>query len=333
MKILLLVHLVIFIFRSSSAAPCEQNRNELFDDLQRGHLNNRPIIAVLAQKEHKELPPNQSYIAASYVKYLESSGARVVPIPHFYTTKQVTEIFKYVNGVFFPGGGVEFFTSQYYKHAKTLWDLAIKANDDGEYFPVWGTCMGFEVLHVLRMNEDIMSKRISEDKALPLDFRKGARDSRLLKHATDKIYSILGKEKVTFNHHSYGVKTETYTKHKRLRDFFQVISTNIDEFGYEFVSTIEAFDYPIYGVQWHPEKNNFEHYEGYKELPQGYHGVLTSQYMANFFVNEARKNHHAFPSQKMEDKHLIYNYNPVNSAHIYKGSLSHFEQIYLFQDN
>ena len=157
-----------------------------------------------------------------------------------------------------------------------------------------------------------MSKRISEDKALPLDFRKGilttvnklpkapyknitakdfpkflnfgnfstncyttvsqileesllsflnswplraqflinlflikqyfvgARESRLLKHATDKIYSILGKEKVTFNHHSYGVKTETYTKHKRLRDFFQVISTNIDEYGYEFVSTIEG---------------------------------------------------------------------------------------------
>ena len=52
-----------------------------------------------------------------------------------------------------------------------------------------------------------------------------------------------------------------------------------------------------------------------------------------FAVNEARKNHHAFPSKKMEDKHLIYNYNPVNSAHIYKGSLSHFEQIYLFEDN
>ena len=68
----------------------------------------------------------------------------------------------------------------------------------------------------------------------------GARGSRLLKHASDKIYSILGKEKVAFNHHSHGVKTETYTKHKRLRDFFQVISTNIDEFGYEFVSTIEG---------------------------------------------------------------------------------------------
>ena len=42
-----------------------------------GELNDRPIIAVLAQaiEGFKEY----SYIAASYVKYLESAGARVVP--------------------------------------------------------------------------------------------------------------------------------------------------------------------------------------------------------------------------------------------------------------
>ena len=89
-----------------------------------------------------------------------------------------------------------------------------------------------------------------------------------------------------------------------------------------------AYDYPIYGVQWHPEKNNFEHYEGYNELPGTAHGVLVSQYMANFFVNEARKNHHKFPTQEEEDKHLIYNYNPVYSAQKFKG---HFEQIYIFE--
>ena len=58
---------------------------------------------------------------------------------------------------------------------------------------------------------------------------------------------------------------------------------------------------------------------------------MTSQYMANFFVNEARKNHHKFPTRKLEDKYLIYNYNPVYSAKKYEGSLSHFEQIYIFE--
>ena len=79
------------------------------------------------------------------------------------------------------------------------------------------------------------------------------------------------------------------------------------------------------------EKNNLEHYEGYKELPGTSHGAQTSQYTANFFVNEARRNHHKFPTQKDEDNNLIYNYNPVYSAHLYEGSLSHFEQIYLFE--
>ena len=36
-------------------------------------LNDRPIIAVLTQR-HKPLQYNQSYLAASYVKYIESSG-------------------------------------------------------------------------------------------------------------------------------------------------------------------------------------------------------------------------------------------------------------------
>lgn len=49
-------------------------------------INNAPIIGVLAQEfddSLKKLYPNgpqNSYIAASYIKYLEGSGARVVPI-------------------------------------------------------------------------------------------------------------------------------------------------------------------------------------------------------------------------------------------------------------
>lgn len=49
-------------------------------------VNNAPIIGVLAQEfgDHLKIlypnGPQNSYIAASYIKYLEGSGARVVPI-------------------------------------------------------------------------------------------------------------------------------------------------------------------------------------------------------------------------------------------------------------
>lgn len=48
-------------------------------------LNQTPVIGVVAQELSSSMaekyPAYTSYIAASYVKAVESSGARVVPIP------------------------------------------------------------------------------------------------------------------------------------------------------------------------------------------------------------------------------------------------------------
>ena len=53
--------------------------------------------------------------------------------------------------------------------------------------------------------------------------------------------------------------------------------------------------------------------------------------MANFFVDEARKNLHTFPTDEMEDEYLIYKYTPIHSARVYNnGTLSKMEQVYLF---
>ena len=50
-----------------------------FIDIHCLNTNTRPIIGVLSQEEWKNnQTTGNSYIAASYVKYLESAGARVV---------------------------------------------------------------------------------------------------------------------------------------------------------------------------------------------------------------------------------------------------------------
>lgn len=48
-------------------------------------LNDRPIVGILSQETYsvnKYFPDEEykSYIAASYVKFIESAGARVIPI-------------------------------------------------------------------------------------------------------------------------------------------------------------------------------------------------------------------------------------------------------------
>lgn len=72
----ILVLIVIYLLYCEGAVKLRQ------DD----QLNNRPIIGVLSQEQSlylREKYPEEnytSYIATSYVKDIEASGARVVPI-------------------------------------------------------------------------------------------------------------------------------------------------------------------------------------------------------------------------------------------------------------
>ena len=60
-----------------------------------------PIIGIYTQTyEHT---PKSSYIAASYVKFIEMSGAQVVPIFSFSDTNVVLDLLGKINGVLFPG--------------------------------------------------------------------------------------------------------------------------------------------------------------------------------------------------------------------------------------
>lgn len=61
----------------------------------------------------KTKPPqnNRSYIAAGYVKWIESAGARAVPIRFYASDGELRRIFQSINGLVFPGGVSLFFLS------------------------------------------------------------------------------------------------------------------------------------------------------------------------------------------------------------------------------
>ncbi len=44
-----------------------------------------------------------TYIAASYVKYLEAAGARVVPVDFYASESELDKLFSSLNGFFFTG--------------------------------------------------------------------------------------------------------------------------------------------------------------------------------------------------------------------------------------
>ena len=121
--------------------------------------NNRPIVGIMTQPLGTEISnassTNVTYIAASYVKFLESAGARVVPIHYDSSDEELTALFHSINGILLPGGGADLANTTRIRHSgQVLYDLAIAANDAGDAFPVWGTCMGFQFLSLLTAQQD-----------------------------------------------------------------------------------------------------------------------------------------------------------------------------------
>lgn len=288
-------------------------------------LNNRPIIGILAQENilgdrHARGP---SYIPASYVKYLESAGARVVPVRINRTNEEYVKLFHSINGLLLPGGDVDLQKSQYSRVSKIFYDLAIKANDMSDYFPIWGTCQGFQQLTVLTSGKNLLTLTDTKAVALPLTFTPAAQNSRLLKSFPKDLLQSLSVENITSNFHSWSLTLQNFSRNMRLRRFYKVLSINTDG-KKEFISTMEAYRYPFYAVQWHPEKTPFEWIEK-SGMVHTASAVKASFHSAIFFVSEAMKSQHSFSSPIEEEKALIYNYSPV-----FKGIGSVFVQNYYF---
>lgn len=285
--------------------------------------NDRPIIGVLAQELRKPEPNRNSYIAASYVKTLEAAGARVVPVMVNRPEEEYRQLFNSINGILFPGGGANLMTSGYAKAANIFYRFALEANSQGDYFPVWGTCLGFEQLLVITSGENLLCRTNTSGISLPLEFTQDAAESKLFKDFPVDVMTALATENITVNFHKWSISMENFTKSEELRKFYKILSTNTDG-DIEFISTMEAYDYPMYGTQWHPEKNAFEWSRAY--YPHTPSAIKMTFYMADFFVNEAKKNFHSFPSEEDELKHLIQNHHPDFSG----ANGSSFLQKYYF---
>jgi len=296
-------------------------------------VNDQPIIGILTVGPTSDDCP--TYLTMSgiggcftsfYVKWIEMAGGRVVPIPYNAPESELDFLFNSVNGILFTGGELALTTtSPYYKTAYYLYARTLAANDVQDYFPLWGTCMGFQMLTILTsQNISVLSLNAfdSQNLSIPLDYTSEAPKSRMFGTAPADVVNILGTEPVTTNLHTDGVKPDDFYGNTAFNTFYSVLSTNVDRQNLPFISTIEGRVVPVYGTQWHPERNQFEWSTGLNinHSPDAIHAM---QYMADFFVDEARRNTHSFSNDTLENQWLIYNWNPI-----YMGSGGY--QVYQF---
>mmetsp|Transcript_19062 Transcript_19062/g.37415 ORF Transcript_19062/g.37415 Transcript_19062/m.37415 type:complete len:344 (-) Transcript_19062:1794-2825(-) len=282
-------------------------------------INDRPIIGVLSQ-------PNDDgpgeYVAASYVKNLEMAGARVVPVRYTSSEKELRRIFESVNGLFFPGGSAYLSHGHpYFDASEKLFHWALEANANGQVYPIWGTCLGFEQLAVLASGSnatvlDASGIFDSEDYSAPVTLTANAEDSELVGTMPARLRDAMIAEDITFNAHGQGVSPDVFAGNPALSGFFTNLATYVDKKGKPFVAMFEAKNnIPIYGVQFHPEKAIFEFYVP-SNIPHSPDAVFLAQYFTNFFVLKTRCNDNKFAGGlEQEAKEVIQAQASHHSVH------------------
>jgi gamma-glutamyl hydrolase len=289
-------------------------------------LNNAPVIGILSLpiKPYENYTVNgTTYIASSYVKYLEMAGARVVPIRVDHSYSELDFLFARLNGILFTGGSANFWINNsnppvlspdYAAKGCYLYNLVKQSNDQGKFYPLWATCLGFELIHVCENNAyGTIGNFNGEPSYTTVSyFTAAANASQIFTSQSaqwgQQIMNIMSTQNVTLLSHSHGISPSAYQIYPKLSNMFNILSTMRDKSGTPFVGMVEAKKYPIFGSQFHPEKNLYEWNQD--SIPHFYDAVTMSTYLSNFFVAQTRKNSNVFPQSQLTPS-LIYNYPPI----------------------
>lgn len=90
-----------------------------------------------------------------------------------------------VNGVFLTGGAIHYriksdnSISNVGHAIRNIWDLVLEANANGIYTPLFGTCMGFEMIHAMLVDDNVLLNHYAKFEQLPMNLLPAAKDSRL----------------------------------------------------------------------------------------------------------------------------------------------------------
>lgn len=297
-----------------------------------------PVIGILSMPTGENILQATSYIPQTYVKWIEMQGAKVVPIQYDLPLQMINLILSQINGVLFIGGEIErnLVENNYYNYLAAMNYIVKKVmeqNINGNTFPIWSTCLGFELLPLMTMDLTLQQQSdaflndgmISEFKHYG---RSNFKFNKLTKEEIDTTIStplqneFTKKEKNTFEkgknimyiHDKSFLLDKEYTK--EFKKFLNVVAYTKHN-NKKYISMYQYKSFPFYGVQFHPEVSIFAHYSN--EIPHNREAIEFSQKLSSIFINECKKNYniHIFGLND-DDNIFIKNYNLLSKENVFK---------------
>jgi gamma-glutamyl hydrolase len=216
-------------------------------------------IGVLSSPSpYNNMHQAESYMNRDYLTWVEMSGAKAILVP--YNTDKLRTYLDRLHGMVLCGGGIRNIrthsSEQYKSYVNTvrkIYDYAVARS-----LPLWGTCLGFELL-ALMGDPPPIETFLSEENLQPVEknglstLRFTDEDSRIKSEFSEAMLKKMAKKAFCSHVHKYGFRLEA--EHlKTMKKYLNVVSVDKTHDGTPFVNIFEYKAYPFYGVQWHPEK-------------------------------------------------------------------------------
>jgi len=158
----------------------------------------RPIVGILSlpltdsfrEIHHIHQEGVKAVIPSSYVRWLQSAGAQVVVIPHFWPQEEVRDLVAKLSGVLFTGG--DYGDDSWNATTAMIFNEAVRRNGTGDPLALWATCLGYE--RILQVASDDNHNTVVEatvmDESLTVSWMKGAKVSIFVLYGPRSIVQV-----------------------------------------------------------------------------------------------------------------------------------------------
>ncbi|CAG9314989.1 GGH_2 [Blepharisma stoltei] len=276
----------------------------------------KPTIGVLTipnDIEYAYADYAESHLRATYVKHIESGAMRVIPLQYNSTFEEIDYLLARVNGVFFTGGSAKLFIreenkeprfTQFMKMADFIVKRIIEKNDNGEYFPLFTTCLGWEVLTIVLTNKCTLETSKGMNYTTNIIFTDKVAKSKWFKDVDPRILYYMSAMNMTAQNHQWAILPRYFESEPILKKFFNVLGLSKNLEGEYYISLAESKKYPIFSTMFHPEKPPYRW--AFADVNNSPLSIQVNQFFAHFIAQEVRKNSNKFGSYEEYLKYCLY---------------------------
>ncbi len=117
-------------------------------------------------------------------------------------------------------------------NANYILQYAMQQNDAGNVFPVWGTCLGFQLLAYLTANyQNVLSPVRGQTAILNTIKFTDTRGYLFSTMSQQLITKLTTGQGITYYNHHYAVLRSTYDSNTRLSTFWKVVAETTSSYN------------------------------------------------------------------------------------------------------